>query len=164
MKNLELLKDKIKQLEPSKSVFNVQEGYRGTELRFSMVTPYNVPETDNKLDELVTYNREEEFNPETNRYEIKKDSVYQKVLRSYRDDLDSIFYKVCPAKKPRQTKFFKVFHEFMRRPGNFTEETHNTIISLVNYYSVNKDEMSNDSTHGKNMYNLLQALVKKYGR
>jgi len=104
------------------------------------------------------------FNFTTMKFEISINESMQAVIRGFHDDIKSTIYKVCPAKKVRQTKFFKEFNNFVNRLTIDENECNNTIMSLMQYYHQNITNMTPDTKEGKTFYSLLQALVKKYKR
>jgi len=163
MDNLKTLKEKISQLKPSDSIFHIIKGW-GDELRFVKL---GVEENSSliTMDDFIKYRFSEFFNGNTMRFEIDEEKIYNNVIYDYKREFFRVFDLVCPAKKPRQTKFFKEFDSFYNNivySDNSGDELNNTVISLVNYFNANKDSMNPDTVHGKNMYNLLRALIKKY--
>ena len=162
MSNLDVLKQKIENIKPKKPVFRIRT-------RWNQDICFSSPSRDLYTDESAFYqqiikdNICEKFDATTKRYKINTSDTFEKSVRRCRDVVRESIYRVCPAKRPRQTKFYKVFHRFMCSYKTESTELSETIVSLAKYYTENQNDMSSDSKMGKTYYGLLQALVKRYG-
>jgi len=163
MSNVELLKQKINEIKPKPAVFRLSARWR-QEINFSSSSRPDYSDDSVFFTKVISSNICENFSATSKRFEINRSDTFEKSVRECYNIVRDSFYKVCPAKRPRQTKFFKTFSDFMYRYKTDNPQVSETIVSLAKYYIENQDNMQSDLIQGKTYYGLLQALVKKYGK
>ncbi len=163
MKYIEAFLEKIKVQPMRPSKFKICFGYRN-DIGFQSPAKPDIVEDDPFYADYLRNNLRDRFNTTTRRYEIDVLESMEQIIGAFQGELRETIYKVSPAKRPRQTKFFKEFDNFMWRLNNEQGEMNNTIISLMHYYYENRSNMNSESKEGKTFYALLQAFIKKYKR
>ena len=163
MSHLQQLKARIEVIRPREAIFDLTTRWGG-ELHFSSRYRDKYQDEDEFYQDLFEGNIKESFSFSDKKYYINKQETMQAVMATCQTTLRHSIYSVCPAKRPRQTKFFKEFDNFMLKLSVEQEDINETVLSLVRYHYDNNDDMNAETEKGKTFYLLLQAFVKKYKR
>lgn len=123
-------------------------------------------DTTDFYNKLINNNVERTLNIKAGAYYVDKANSIKQIEGNVLRDISVIFRRCSPAKQPKRTKVYKQFLNIIRKKQNNIELINSIFDIAEYYYQVTQTESiikPNNSTHRKNIYQLLCLIEKKYG-